>query len=105
MNCQLRKGINCFAEAIVTLEIRPNLHQELLQIADTVLDAVCNVHNNIEQNVRLFYLNGPAGTGKTFTYNYLISELLRRGMVIRTAAFTGIASPLLKGGMTVHKLF
>ena len=101
----VEEGIDSFAEAIVALEIRPNLNQEQLQIADAVLDAVCNVHNNINQNVRLFYLDGPAGTGKTFTYNYLISELLGRGMEIRTAAFTGIASTLLKGGMTVHKLF
>ena len=99
------EGIDSFAEAIVAMQIRPNLNREQLQIADAVFDAVCNVHNNIDQDVRLFFLDGSAGTGKTFTYNYLISELLGRGMEIRTAAFTGIASTLLKGGMTVHKLF
>ena len=51
------------------------------------------------------YFIGPAGTVKTFTYNYLIAELRGRRIQVATAAWTGIAATLLMQGSTVHSLF
>ena len=56
-------------------------------------------------NSTLFYLDGPGGKGKTFSYNYLVAELLSHGYKVATAAWTGIAATLLIGGRTVHSLF
>ena len=53
--------------------------------------------NGLQQDTKIFYL-GPAGTGKTFTYNYLIAELRGRRIQVATAAWTGIAATLLKQG-------
>ena len=47
----------------------------------------------------MFFINGPAGCGKTFTYNYLIAET-RCSHII-----TGIAATLLKKGCPWHGLF
>ena len=58
-----------------------------------------------EFNPTLFYLDGPGGSGKTFTYSYFVAELRSRGYKVATAAWTGIAATLLIGGRTVHSLF
>ncbi|XP_065642149.1 ATP-dependent DNA helicase PIF1-like [Hydra vulgaris] len=50
-------------------------------------------------------MDGPAGSGKTFTYNYLIAETRSRGIKSATAAWTGIAVTLLTNGSTLHGLF
>ena len=50
-------------------------------------------------------LDGPGGSGKTFTYNYLVHELRGRRLNVATAAWIGIAATLLLGGRTVHSLF
>ncbi|XP_065658929.1 ATP-dependent DNA helicase pif1-like [Hydra vulgaris] len=46
-----------------------------------------------------------AGSRKTFTYNYLITETISRGYKSATAAWTGIAATLLTIGSTLHGLF
>lgn len=51
-----------------------------------------------------FYINGCAGSGKTFTLTQLIQRLQSSRRVL-TAAYTGIAASLLPNGMTTHKLF
>ncbi|XP_057290338.1 uncharacterized protein LOC130613035 [Hydractinia symbiolongicarpus] len=51
------------------------LTDEQTALANAVIEAVVNVANNAAQNNRLFYLEGAGGSGKTFTYNYLISEI------------------------------
>ena len=53
----------------------------------------------------IFFLDGPGGTGKTFTYNYIVREVLSRNMSVLTCAWTGIAATLLYKGKTVHSLF
>ncbi|XP_057294730.1 uncharacterized protein LOC130623277 [Hydractinia symbiolongicarpus] len=98
------KNIDIAMEAERASQLRAQLTEEQTALADAVIEAVVNVANNTVQNNRLFYL-GAVGSGKTFTYNYLISELLGRGFQVGTAAFTGIAATLLKKGTTIHKLF
>ena len=66
--------------------MRPTLNREQVNAADTVMAAVTNVHNNDPQNSRVFFLDGPGGTGKTYTYNYLIKYLVSRKMKVATCA-------------------
>ena len=85
------------------LQVRPQLNPDQLHVADTVISAVTNVQNGLEQDARISYLDGPVGTGKTFTYNYLIAELKGRRIQVATTAWTGIAATLLM--LILHSLF
>ena len=83
------------------INIRNQLNPEQMVAADSILNALENNHdgNNI------FFLDGPGGTGKTFTYNYIVREVLSRNMSVSTCAWIGIAATLLYKGKTVHSLF
>lgn len=63
------------------------------------------IDNSITSKAQVVFLDGPAGTGKTTVYNTLISLLLSRQKKIAACAWTGIASILLRFGVTVHNLF
>ena len=82
--------------------IRPRLNPEQLAVADAVLHALTN--NNNEES-KIFFIDGPGGTGKTFVYNYLIREVIGRNLHVATCAWTGIAATLLYHGKTLHSLF
>ncbi|XP_057310701.1 uncharacterized protein LOC130648664 [Hydractinia symbiolongicarpus] len=101
---QLPKHIGVAMEAEEVSQLRAQLTDKQTGLANAVIAAVVNVANNVAQNNRLFYLEGAGGSGKTFTYNYLISELTCRGFQVATVAFTGIAATLLKMGTTIHRL-
>jgi len=55
--------------------------------------------------VKCFFLDGPAGSGKTYLYNTLIRYLTYHGKKVLAHATTGIASDLLIGGATMHSRF
>ena len=52
-----------------------------------------------------FYLNAPAGTGKTFVCNALLNAVRSQKYIALACATTGIAALLLKGGRTLHSRF
>ena len=52
-----------------------------------------------------FFLQGPAGTGKTFLYKTLCNYYRSLGKIVLCAASSGIASLLLTNGRTSHSLF
>ena len=54
---------------------------------------------------RCFFLDGPAGSGKTYLYNALIRHVKYSGFKVLAHATTGIASDLLIDGMTMHSGF
>ena len=54
---------------------------------------------------RLFFLDGPGGTGKTFLYNTLITVLQGQGKSVVAVASTGIAATLLTEGTTYHSKY
>ena len=89
------------------MNVGHTLNEAQLQLASTIISAVENsvVPNNSSGYDNLFYLDAPAGTGKTFTFNYLVSELTNRGFKVKTCAWSGIAATLLTNGSTMHKLF
>ena len=53
----------------------------------------------------IFFLNGGAGTGKTFLYNTIATKCRSLGHTVVTVASSGIASLLLVGGRTAHSTF
>jgi ATP-dependent DNA helicase PIF1 len=72
----------------------------------TVFDAVVNAVTmpDAARN-KHFFVDGPAGTGKTFLYNAIIGELRSQGKIVLVVASSGIAAYLLPGGRTAHSRF
>ncbi|XP_028121691.1 uncharacterized protein LOC114318914 [Camellia sinensis] len=69
-----------------------------------------NAYNTITSSVfqnkgTVFFLNGGAGTGKTFMYNTIALKCRSLGHIIVTVASSGIASLLLVGRCTAHSTF
>lgn len=67
---------------------------------DTITDAV---HHN--PSSAHFFVQGRAGTGKTFLYKTLCHRFRARGDVVLCVASSGIAAQLLPGGRTSHSRF
>lgn len=72
----------------------------------TVFDLIIqSIENPDSTKEKLFMLDGPAGTGKTFLYNCIITHLRTSGTQPIAVAFSGIAASLLINGRTVHSMF
>jgi hypothetical protein len=87
------------AERAKATERVPQLNPEQRHAFDRITGSVRN------RQGRLFFLNGPGGTGKTFVYNTVCHELRSAGLIVLCVASSGIASLLLNGGRTAHSLF
>jgi hypothetical protein len=53
----------------------------------------------------IFFLNAPAGSGKTFVTELMVQALRFKGRLVIPVASTGIAALLLEKGMNAHKCF
>ena len=63
------------------------------------------IHSIQNNDPKLYFLNGPAGTGKTFLYNTITHYLRGQGKIVLCVASSGIASQLLLEGRTAHSQF
>ena len=52
-----------------------------------------------------FFIDGPAGTGKTFLYNTLLANIRLHGDIAIAVASSGIAALLISDGRTAHSRF
>jgi hypothetical protein len=69
---------------------------------DQIMASINDVDN---VHPRLYFLDGPGGTGKTFLFNTIITVLQGQGKHVIVVASTGIASTLLIGGATYQSQF
>lgn len=83
---------------------------ELAQKADTnylqmnteqkyAFNTICNAVQTNQGGV--FFLNGPAGTGKTFCYNTICYHIRGQGKIVLCVASSGIAALLLQSKLLV----
>ena len=68
------------------------------------------VYHEIEQSInngegKLFFLDAPGGTGKTFLINLILAKLRMSRKIAIAVATSGIAATLLPGGRTAHSMF
>ena len=54
---------------------------------------------------KIFFIDGPGGTGKTFLYNTILAATRGQNKVAIAVASSGIAALLLDGGTTAHSMF
>ncbi|XP_039602247.1 uncharacterized protein LOC120524463 [Polypterus senegalus] len=66
---------------------------------DEILESVHKSHGKI------FFLDSPGGTGKTFLINLILAKIRSDGKVAIAVASSGIAATLLEGGKTAHSAF
>ena len=76
-----------------------NLNEEQTAVFNAV------THSAVEKEGHLFFLHGPAGTGKTFVYNTICCHLQLQQKIVLCVASSGIAALLLAGGHTAHNHF
>lgn len=83
-------------ESTLTLQA---MNDQQLAAYETILHSVTHSEG------KLFFLHGPAGTGKTFTYKALCFALRAQSKIVLCVASSGIAALLLPGGRTSHSRF
>ena len=96
--------------AIEADRAEPLLNEEQRRISEEVLNSVEEAsliaeNNLIPGSARMYFVDAPGGTGKTFLFNQIRNRAVARGYKVKTAAWTGIAATLLKLGRTIHSTF
>ena len=86
-------------EAHAATSMRQQMNAEQAQAYDAALSA-------LEDNVgRIFYVDGPGGTGKSFLLEALLHFVRGKGHIAVACAWSGLAASLLPGGRTCHARF
>jgi hypothetical protein len=75
------------------------LNAEQRAAYDRIVSSVAN------REGKVFFLNSPEGTGKTFVYNTVCAKLRGDGNIVICVSSSGISALLLHGGRTAHLTF
>jgi hypothetical protein len=76
-----------------------NLNPEQLSGYTEIIDHAIN------KKGRVFFVDGPGGTSKTFLYRCLIGTIHSEGLIAVATATSGIAASIMPGGRTAHSVF
>ncbi|XP_042972765.1 uncharacterized protein LOC122304568 [Carya illinoinensis] len=63
------------------------------------------LHTLVSNKADAFFVDGPAGTGKTFLYRALLAEIRSKNMIALATVSSGVAASILPGGRTAHSRF
>jgi hypothetical protein len=63
------------------------------------------IEHMINRKGRVFFVDSPGGTGKTFLYRCLIATIRSEGLIIVATTTSGIAASIMPGGRTAHSVF
>jgi hypothetical protein len=63
------------------------------------------IEHMINRKGRVFFVDGPGGTGKTFLYRCLIATIHSEGLIVVATTTPGIAASIMPGGHTTHSVF
>lgn len=77
----------------------PKLVTDQKQAFDEIIDSVTN------NKGKIFFLDAPGGTGKTFLANLILAHVRQSGKIALAVASSGIAATLLSDGKTAHSTF
>jgi hypothetical protein len=76
-----------------------NLNPEQLSGYTKIIDHV------ISRKGRVFFVDSPGGTVKTFLYRCLIATIRLEGLIAVAIATSRIAASIMPGGHTAHSVF
>jgi hypothetical protein len=99
----VRHGNIAFLESFVSKPPVSHVEAALNVEQQFVHDAV--LHDIVGAVGTIFVLTAPAGTGKTFVINQILSSARSRGLRIVSCASSGLAASLLGHARTSHALF
>ncbi|XP_073362383.1 uncharacterized protein [Aegilops tauschii subsp. strangulata] len=63
------------------------------------------MHHVLQKKSKVFFVDGPGGTGKTHLYKALLAKVRSMGLIAITTATSGIAASIMPGGRTAHSRF
>jgi hypothetical protein len=89
-------------------QLQQYVHDKLSKLTDeqrTIFDEVTSACEQDHTDNKVFFIDGPGGSGKTFTYNTILAHLRSQGKIALAVASCGVAALLLEGGQTAHSLF
>ena len=92
-----RLAFNCEEEMNKARARLPLLNTNQRAFFESVVAAL-----NDNEGERLFCLDAPGGTGKTFVLNCLMNAVRADGCIVIPTALSAVASMLLEGGTTLH---
>ncbi len=78
------------------------MNSDQRDVYDEVMAAVANPGS---ARKTVFFIDGPGGTGKTFTYNTLAATLRSQNQTVIAVATSGIAAEMLDIARTAHSAF
>ena len=87
-------------EQSIAQNMVPMLNDDQKRFFDRFMHCV-----NTGNDKKLFFLDGPGGSGKTFLNRTILSTLRGMGQVCTVSVWTGMAASLYKGGRTIHSTF
>ena len=102
-NPLIREALSFMADP----EIQGRIDTALLLLSPSQQNAYNTVMNGytIADDPKLFYIDGPGGTGKTFLFTLLIDRIRNEGDIVVVVGSSGICSILMIGGKTAHSVF
>lgn len=72
-------------------------------VFNKIMEAIRSVYDQtITASSKLFFIDAPGGTGKTFTFNTILAAVSAMGKVAIAVASSATAAQLLSGGTTQH---
>jgi hypothetical protein len=63
------------------------------------------MENVLHHKSKIFFIDGPGGTGKTYLYKALLAKVRSMGLIAIATATSGIAASIMPGGRTAHSRF
>jgi hypothetical protein len=90
---------------ILDLEIGKHMESNLSREQRLVVKEILEAIKMPKDRAYCFYLDGPGGTGKTYTYKTIYYLLTSQGYKVCNMASTAIAAILLPHGQTIHSRF
>src|SRR5512138_351968 len=76
------------------------LNRDQLNVYNRIIESL---HGDV--NDKLFFIDGPGGTGKSFLFQTILATARLEGVIALAVASSGIASIQLQGGRTAHSMF
>jgi hypothetical protein len=76
-----------------------SLNNEQSAAFDEIISAIDSAQG------RVFFVDGPSGTGKTYLYKALLAKIRSQNKIAVAIATSGVAASILPGGRTAHSRF